>query len=121
MTDYLATIDDVTFVTTAYARFAYPSSGQIVALLSDGTPGGGNAVLQQSALTVRTATIAGILESSDEVDVIRDLSESKDEVLFVDEFGDSYTVIVWEFSSSARGAGLWELQVTLVESPGAGS
>lgn len=117
----LATLDDLELNLTAYSGFNYPSNGQIVALLGDGTSTGGNAVLQQSALTYRQTAIAWLAESIEDVEAVRDLYETKEEVTFVDEWDVDRGVRVWEFSSSAIGGDRWDCTATLVETTEPGS
>lgn len=109
------TLDSNELMQTAFTGFAYPQNAQVIAILSDGTTPGGNAVLQQSALTLRQATVSWVAASPAEVATIRALSESKAAVNYVDHDGNTTSVRVLELSSAVRVGDYWDCTATLIE------
>jgi hypothetical protein len=117
----LATLDSLDLILTSYSGFNYPGNAQVVALLGDGSTPGGNAVLQQSALTLRQASLGWVAEGAADVAAVRALYESKEEILFVDEDEETRLVRVLDFSANAHGGDLWDCTATLLETAEPGS
>jgi hypothetical protein len=109
------TLDDNELMQTAFSGFSYPNNAQVVALLGDGTTPGGNAVLQQSALTLRQATVSWVAASPAEVATIRALYESKESVEYVDHDGNTTDVRVLDMSSAVMVGDYWSCSATLIE------
>lgn len=103
----LSTLDSNVLYETSFSGFDYPNNAQVVDLLGDGTTPGGNAVLQQSALTLRRATITFTAYTSTARETYRALYESREAVDYVDFEGTTTSVRVLEFSSIFVGGGPW--------------
>jgi hypothetical protein len=96
-----------------FSGFDYPNNAQLVPLLSDGASER-NAVLQQSGLTMRQATLATTLDTADAI-TLRGYYESREAVDFVDHDGATTSVRLLEFSRSMVTAGLWAVMLTMIE------
>lgn len=111
----LGTIDP--FNVQQFSGFDYPETAQVVALLGDGSSSAGNAVIQQSALTVRSASISGTLTNSTDLSDLRGYHSSKAEALWTDDTAATLTVRVFDLRISKVFANVWDYSCTLVESP----
>lgn len=109
------TLDGNDLMQTAFSGFNYPNNAQVVALLGDGTTPDGNAVLQQSALTLRQATVSWVAPTPAAVATIRTLYESKAAVNYVDHDGNTTSVRVLDFSSQVRIGDYWDCTAVLIE------
>ena len=97
----------------AFSGFDYPSNVVVTPLLSDGTSPR-NAVLQQSALTLRRASLSIIAETAEAL-TLRGYAEAKTEVEFVDYEGAVSDVVVVVLCRSVGFGDVWDVSMVLVE------
>lgn len=96
--------------------FDYPERAQVVPLIGDGTSTGLNAVVQQSALTMRESTIHGVLTSSSDVDTLQGYFEDKSSaVTFTDSSSNTFSVVVFDLETDLIYPGLWTYSCRLVQ------
>jgi hypothetical protein len=96
-----------------WSGFDYPNNAQVVPLLGDGVTVR-NAVLQQSALTLRQGTLSCLVETAD-ADTLRTDYEARSTVTFTDYDGATTDVVILDFTRSLKFAGVWAVTVILLE------
>lgn len=107
----LGTVADLMDAT--FTGFDYPQNAQVVGLLAKDSSGG-NAVLQQSGLGFRQATLALWAEDAD-MATIRGYYETREAITFTDFDGATSTVRLLDFTRSLKLEGLWDVTVTMLE------
>jgi hypothetical protein len=105
------------FNVQSWDGFDYPENAVVTALLGDGSASAGNAVIQQSALTVRESRISGTLTNSTDLSDLRGYYQSKGEVLWTDDVAATLTVRVFDLRISQVMPTVWDYSCTLIESP----
>lgn len=98
----------------AWTGFDYPETAQVVRLLGDGVDVG-NAVVQQSAIPFREATISGTLTSSTDVGNLRTYYAGKTVQTFTDNDGTNYSVEIFDLVVSLIYPSVWTYSCRLVE------
>jgi hypothetical protein len=96
----------------SFSGFDYPNTAQLLPVLGDGTSAR-NAVLQQSAPTVRQGSLACTLETADML-TIRGYYESREAVVFTDADGSVNTCRVFDFTRTF-GDPDWDVTIVLLE------
>ena len=105
-----------------YAGFDLPSFATIVPLISS-TTGVVSQAIQSGTLPGRRAELGCTLRSWTDVQTFRGWNMSKEPLTWVDTYGDTATVILFDFGATtepggrnpAAGLGLWTYTMTLVE------
>ena len=108
-----------------YAGFDLPAFASIVPLLSD-TAGAGSvsqAIQTGGGLPGREATFGCTLRNWTDVQTLRGWNASKETLTWIDAYGDTVTVILFDFAATTKpggidpsaGLGLWDYTMTLVE------
>lgn len=113
----LVTIGDVDdLVDSAYTGFAYPSRRTKLELLENEADSSGNVVIQEGPRTYREATITVLAETLAQRDALRSYEEEGEPVTFIDNAGDTRSVLVFTFSSQQRAGGeAWDVTLVLLE------
>lgn len=109
----LGTVAGTSIGDDSFSGFDYPNNAQLVAVLGDGSSTY-NAVLQESAATVRQAQLRCTLETADML-TVRGYFESREAVEFVDWDGTATDVRVLDFTRAPKYAGTWDVTLALIE------
>lgn len=111
------TLGSLELMQTAYSGFGYPGRAQVVPILAADPATGGNAVLQSSALTFRTAQVSWVAANPTDMETARGFHEALSEQTYTDHDGNTYQVRVTEFSAAVRVGEYWDCSATLTEVP----
>ncbi len=98
-----------------WTGFDYPENAEITALLGDGVSTS-NALIQQSALTLREGRISGTFTSSTPLGTLRSLYEGKTASTFSDGT-DSVSVLVFDLVIDKVMPSIWNYSCRLVTAP----
>lgn len=107
----LGTIDPL--AVTSFAGFDVAAPATLVPVLSDGVSVA-NAVLQSGAAGWGQAKVSGDLQDADDVATLRGYYASKEEVTFIDAYGNSSTVRVLELEIADVAVDWWSFSATLI-------
>ncbi len=112
-----ASLDAVTIQQTSTTGMAYANAATITPLLDNGSFAGGNAVMQTAALGFRQCTIGFSVDDAADIVVFDGDRDSKDVVTYVDPDGTVFSVVLFDFTRTMAGNGLWDCSAVLVEAP----
>ena len=119
----MISVGSVTLSVTSFGGWNYPSFGNVVAILSDGSSTG-NEVLQSAAVPRMRATLAGKMYSYADVQAMHAYNASKETVTFIEadeavsDGGEYRSVNVLDFSVDRSSPGndlFWTYSLTLIE------
>ncbi len=110
-----ASIDAIAILQTSTGRLNYPANTSMVPILDNGTQTTGNAVMQSGALGWRMADIVFSLNDNADVDAIRALYETHEEVVYADPWSGTHSIRILDFDAQAQGNELWACTATIVE------
>lgn len=102
-----------------YDGFDRPPFATMTSILSNGTSSG-DQLIQSGSLPRRQAGLTGTSYLSADIATLRGYSDSKEVVTFTDGDGDTFDVVVMEFSAKAH-TGCWDWTMLLVEDEAEGS